>query len=150
MKGYAEREVFTARQMKLWRRAVELVERVPGVVSPSTQARWNMADRYVRCHELARAAGRILGLEVADGWYGFVEHSWLWTQPPDRIDGQMLGPLPDILDVYLPGHLPQVQLIHMYSSLLQQYRPSAPRTDVNERVVDGLEHLMRTGRRKRS
>lgn len=146
MKGYAAHEVFSKRQLRLLRRATELVSRVPTLI---LRAGADPLYDYVRCHELARAVGHLLKLEVVDGWYGFVEHTWLWTSPPERVHGQMLGPLPDVLDVYMPGHLPQVQLIHQYGSLLLPYRPGIPRDDIREAEVETLTAPMST-RRKRS
>lgn len=134
MKGYAECEIFSKRELKLLQTAQALVRRVPGRVQP----RRGVRAQWVRCHELARAIGKILKLEVADGWYGFVEHSWLWTSRSQRIDGQHLGPLPNILDLYVPGRLPQVQLVHTSATVGLQYRPGSPRDDINDELVAQL------------
>ncbi len=102
MKGYAEQEVFSELEMAMWHRATKFVAAVP--------------DRYgyeVRCHELARAVGRLLNVPVVDGMFGgLVEHSWLSIpRPPDR------SPTSVVLDVYVPGVIPQVQLVDI-SALL--------------------------------
>lgn len=54
----------------------------------------------------ARFVGARLDLVVQDGYFGFVEHSWLWTGPQP----QLIWQIPNILDTYVPGALPQVQL----------------------------------------
>ena len=67
--SYSEREVFTAGERDLLRRAEACVARIPSRLSDS------------RCHEVARAVGFYLGLAHQDGSYGFVDHTWLWTAP---------------------------------------------------------------------
>ena len=111
MNGYAETEVFTPREKLLLRQATELVEIAP----------YEVYGNLVRCHELARAVGKVLGLEHEDGRYGFVEHTWLWTEP--RADEKFCAPwvLPNVLDVYTPGSMPQVQLVHMATGLPARY-----------------------------
>lgn len=82
----------------------------------------------VRCHELARAVHRCLGglrTAVADGYLGFVEHSWL--ELPGRL----------VLDVYAPGRLPQVQLVSTHSSVAV-FRRSTTRTDVSQSLIASL------------
>lgn len=64
------------------------------------------APFLIRCHELAHAMQRIfisLGIqfETVDGMYGPIEHTWLVTTRGN------------ILDTYVPGREPQVQLIDM-------------------------------------
>lgn len=138
MKSYSARKVFAPRELRLLARAERLVACAPG----------KLHGEYVRCHELARAVGRILGLPVADGWYGFVEHSWLWTKQPDLVDGP-LGLLPNILDVYVPGRVPQVELVHVSAGcLLSAYRPNRPREDIDLELVNELVSLCRSGRKR--
>lgn len=100
----------------------------------------------IRCHELARAVGRILELPVSDGRYGVrgllrVDHSWLrvgnWHNWYDT----------KILDVYVPGALPQVQLLVYGSHTLptrELYHQGVEyeRTDINEAFVDRLVEVM--------
>lgn len=62
MEGYAAREVFSPREKELLRMAQMLVEAVP----------YELDGKIVRCHELARAVGYHLDLEVADGHFGFM------------------------------------------------------------------------------
>lgn len=124
MENYAESEVFKAEEVRLWRQAVRFVEALP--------------DEKFRCHELARAIGRLLNLEVQDGRYGFVEHTWLWTTPFEE-----KCRLPNVLDVYIPGALPQVQLIHTDRSFLPvNYRWDHPRDDIQQDVVDRLCQIL--------
>ena len=124
MKNYAESEIFTPKELQLWRQAVQLVEALP--------------DEEFRCHELARAVGRRLGLEVQDGRYGFVEHTWLWTTP-----FKSKWRLPNVLDVYVPGSLPQVQLINTDRTALPVgYFWGHPREDIKQDVVERLCQIL--------
>ena len=140
MRGYAEKSLLTNVEIALLRRATALVDRVGDELGT------------VRCHELARAVGRVLDLEVQDGSYGFVEHSWLWTTPfpKDFHEEQVHLGFPNILDVYTPGQVPMVQLLVCgeHGALPHvgwSYRPAwRPRTDVDWVVVDELESMMRT------
>jgi hypothetical protein len=131
VKSYSELEVFSPEELLLWRRAVDLVARIP---EPGS-------GREIRCHELARAMGRVLGLEVQDGHYGFVEHSWLWTRPLPRsaLTRETRLGFPNILDVYAVGQMPQVQLVACENPGLPHvgwaYRPGKAREDVDEQMV---------------
>lgn len=78
-----------------------------------------MDGEPVRCHELARAVGQMLKLEYEDGRFGFVEHTWLWTSPCDKTVAPWV--LPNVLDVYTPGSMPMVQLVHMATGLPPRY-----------------------------
>lgn len=124
MKGYAELEVFTPAEVELLRQATAMVALLDD-------------DPEIRCHELARAIGQRLGLTFKDGFYGFVEHTWLWTTPYEG-EGEQLWRLPNILDVYVPGELPQVQLIHTTTALPMPYRFGPPRDDIRGGVVRRL------------
>lgn len=103
----------------------------------------------LRCHELARAVGRILGLEHEDGVYGFVDHTWLWTAALDResplVRETRIG-FPNILDVYSVGQLPMVRLVECGHASLPHmgwsYRPRRPRKDVDDAMVDRLVRIM--------
>lgn len=111
MEGYAAQELFSPRERELLRAAQMLVEAVP----------YELDGKLVRCHELARAVAYHLDLEIADGHYGFMEHSWLWTKP---LEGRADDPpvlLPNVLDVYTPGALPQVQLVYLTSGMPERY-----------------------------
>lgn len=109
MIGYAEKEVFTPKELSLWQRAVNLVEKVP----------YELRGESIRCHELARAVGRVLGLDHEDGKFGFVEHTWLWVEPLDRTIAPWV--MPNVIDVYVPGSVPSVQLVHMATGLPTRY-----------------------------
>jgi len=108
MIGYAQREIFTPLELKLRDHANTLVAIAP----------YEIDGEPVRCHELARAIGAVLGLQHEDGRFGFVEHTWLWTKPIDREHAPWM--LPNILDVYVPGSVPQVQLIDTQHTGLPQ------------------------------
>lgn len=122
MRGYAATEMFERAEVRLWERATVLVERVP-------------EDWEVRCHELARAVGRLLDLDVVDGKFGAVEHSWL-VLPPRHV-----------LDVYTPGVVPLVTLRDLHWGLPDTplYKPGDPRDDIEDKVVDNLAWVMTHG-----
>jgi len=124
MRPYAEQEVFSTREVELFRQATALVALLPDL-------------EELRCHELARFIGERLGLEVQDGYFGFVEHSWCWTTPRAD-DSEYLWRLPNILDVYVPGELPQVQLIHTTTALPMPYRFGASRRDIRSDLLAKL------------
>ncbi len=131
--SYSEREVFDTRELDLWRRATRLCAYIP--------------ERFanVRCHELARAVGRVLALPVEDGLYGFVDHSWLWTRPVQRLPTSRIG-WPNILDVYAVGRLPMVMLVASEPTGLPHvgwaYRTGPDRRqDIDERQVEELANL---------
>lgn len=129
MISYAENEVFSDQELRYWEQATRIIAKIEDEVP------------LLRCHELCRVVGELLGLPVCDGYYGMVDHSWLWLGDAPHI----FGPLPNILDVYCPGRLPQVQLIHSSNSLPFEYRRHAPRTDIRQDVVTRLvAHVFRT------
>jgi hypothetical protein len=128
VKSYTESEAFKPFELQLLASAIVAVMRMPDEID----------GRWLRCHEVARAVGNFLDLAVCDGWYGMVEHSWLWTREPEIVEGAFLGGLPNILDVYVPGGMPQVQLIHTSSALPLNYRRGDPRTDIDARTVELL------------
>ena len=81
----------------------------------------------LRCHELARAIRRVIGdrtLLVVDGHCGPVEHSWLRCA-----DGV-------IVDAYVPGRLPSVQIVD--SIVAGLYRPGPARRDIRRAIVTRL------------
>jgi hypothetical protein len=132
VRGYAYSEVFGERERHLLLRATELVRCLP---------ERGIDGGPLRCHEVARVVGKLLGLEVADGYYGFVEHSWCWTGAFEP--NMQRYRLPNILDPYVPGHLPQVQLVSLQSALMSPYRHGKARGDVRHGVVEHLCALFR-------
>jgi hypothetical protein len=138
MHSYSETNVFSPRELNLLERATSLVALLPDEPKP------------VRCHELARAVREVLGLEVQDGHYGFVDHTWLWTSPLNddcRKFPSRLG-FPNVLDVYSAGQLPMVRLVACAHPQLPHvgwsYRPGNARTDVDARLVERLVATMTT------
>jgi len=123
MRTYAERVCFPDFY-------VETLSRTQGYVA-------RVADTWgneLRCHELARAVQRVLDpprLIVVDGLCGPVEHSWLIFG-----DGT-------ILDPYVPGRLPAVQLIDKL--LGSHYTRHSARRDIRETIVDRLVREMLEG-----
>lgn len=85
MEGYGATS-FSLDELELLRQATEIVGLLPD-------------DDRLRCHEVARIVGQVLRLEVLDGHYGIVDHSWCMT--PNR----------RIIDPYAVGRLPMVQLV---------------------------------------
>jgi hypothetical protein len=130
MIGYAHKEVFNQFEISCFKDARNLMDRMP---SHDTDGNW------IRCHELVRAVGPELGLPWMDGSYGMVEHSWLWTRPFEPFT-----PVPNILDLYCPGRLPQVQLIHSSAHLPYEYRRGEDRTDIRQSVVEFLKQRIRS------
>lgn len=130
MKSYSEATIFTRREMLLLKQAKQLVGSIPD--------RQDAAD--IRCHELARAVGVVLGLTYIDGKFGFVEHTWLSTFR-DRGDKE------NILDVYAVGMMPMVILVdahHLTLQLPRLYKPSKEaRKDIRWDVVKDLEKQLR-------
>jgi hypothetical protein len=133
MIGYAAREIFTEQEGDLLAKAEGLVDVAP----------YELEGDLVRCHELARAVGRILDLQYCDGWFGMIDHSWLWTRPPRLIDGFFADGVPNVLDVYAPGRLPQVVLVASSPHLPYEYRRGDGRSDVRAPTVEALIELMR-------
>lgn len=127
MRGYAWHEIFTAEEIRLRAAAARLVEALP----------YQLGNKPLRCHEVARAVGHMLGLQAVDGWFGMVEHSWLWATP-----FVPLSPLPNVLDPYRPGCHPQVLLLHSSSHLPFDYRRGDPRKDVRHAVVRRLIKIL--------
>jgi len=114
---YAERVCFLRSHKELLFRVEPLVARVSGA--------WG---NELRCHELARAVHVIVAdeepkLVVVDGKCGPIEHSWL--------------ALPDaIIDPYVPGRLPAVQIVDPIVAL--DYRPGKRRSDIRQAIVAAL------------
>jgi hypothetical protein len=131
MIGYAEREIFTQRELQVLEKADQLVQLAP----------YELQGDEVRCHELARAVGQLLKLHVVDGWYGHVSHSWLWLEPLVECGFPRL--VPRILDCYCPGRLPQVQLVDCSTVLPFEYRRGDSRIDIRHHVVHELVEMMR-------
>lgn len=125
MIGYAERHHLSPVLVAVYRRACTLVERVSHTARDGSE---------VRCHELARAVAHRLAVggsaaEVVDGSLWCVEHTWILLQ------GQGERAL---LDVYAPGRVPQVQLLHDHPVVSRGYERGPERRDVRQVVVDDL------------
>jgi len=142
MQPYAETNIFTVEERILCRKAQNLVGFIPDA---------DLRFRDLRCHELAIAVGTVLGLPVATGWFDHVEHSWLWSRKILALpsygyrDYLVAGEEVNILDVYVPGALPQVQLVN-YSAWMLPFKrcyilAHNPRSDIKEYVVRHLLDL---------
>lgn len=138
MRSYSATDIFSTLELDLLARAERMVAAIPEELDRAHQI---VHGSRVRCHELARAVGRLLELHWQDGYYGFVEHTWLWTTAPSRFG------LPNILDVYAVGSLPQVRLVACTNPSLPHvgwaYRPAATRTDIDDSLLRRLEEVMR-------
>jgi hypothetical protein len=141
MTPYAEKEIFTEEEISLFYRANDSICVLSSDDFPEE----------IRCHELARAAGRILDLPCTDGWYGSVNHTWLWTRHPTHEElelwsksGWFHEDRPRILDVYLPGVIPSIALIDTWALLPQWkfYKPGPPREDIDYNLVDRMVERM--------
>jgi hypothetical protein len=120
---YAERVCFRPSHLDLLTRVEACVARV--------STTWG---NELRCHELSRAVHDVVryrepGLEVIDGKCGPIEHSWLRFS-----DGT-------ILDPYVPGRLPAVQIIDPIVGV--SYRLGEPRSDIRQWIVERLVREMR-------
>ena len=114
MIGYSQQEVFSMNDLTWMRHAQHIVAQLP-------------EHPQVRCHEVARVVAMLcFGVEVVDGKFGAVEHSWLLTR--DKA----------ILDCYAVGSLPMVQLVDPHIPGGTPYTPGEKRTDIRTEV---LQHL---------
>src|SRR5271166_5239652 len=139
MKSYSETKVFTLEELGLLERARAYVARVDESVFKVP----------VRCHELARAVGKLLGLKYEDGVYsllpeigGGVDDSWLLV--PRDFTGERVGC--SILDVYAVGSLPQVRLLDGSSHAAPHHRnfiKRGERDDIDAVTVERLIQMMR-------
>lgn len=91
----------------------------------------------LRCHEVARVVGAVLSLEVQDGHYGHIQHSWLLVYQAGELR-------PFVLDPYCVGRLPIVQLVDIHMNLPRVYLACCPRTDINEQQIRELLMLLET------
>lgn len=113
---YAERSCFQPRHLHVFARVQAIVARVA-----------NTWGNELRCHELARAVHAVVAdstIAVVDGHCGPIEHSWLQFS-----DGL-------ILDAYVPGRLPSVQIVDSIVGVM--YRPGPTRTDLKQSIIDRL------------
>jgi hypothetical protein len=146
MRSYSD-GVFTPEEQVLLREATRIIEMLPDPEEVLRGVRY-ARPRDLRCHELARAVGEVLGLAVQDGHYGAVEHSWLWTTKDP--------PYTAILDVYCVGSLPQVRLLDGWAllphlrtkedglpAIRTAYVPGELRTDIDEAKIRELVDLIR-------
>ncbi len=121
MKGFMHSNC-SADTLQILAKAAAIVEALPDIDG-------------LRCHEVVRVVGAILSLEVQDGHYGHVEHSWLLVYQAGEVR-------PYILDTYCVGRLPVVQLVDTHMSLPRLYLTCCPRTDINERQIRELIALL--------
>jgi hypothetical protein len=137
MISHSERAIFMPNELELLRKATLLVAAIPD----------DLED--LRCHEVARAVGQVLDLPIQDGFYGFVQHTWLWVEKPSfefKPKDLRWRVAPRILDVYCIGSLPIVRLLDSATSLPHvglNYHIGAPRDDIDEIVVEHLVSIMK-------
>jgi hypothetical protein len=142
MRSYSETDVFPRPILELFTMAHFAVSGLPDC---------DAAHELLRCHEVARIIERRLRrqldkhgyliieekaapplklhIEVVDGHYHHIEHSWL-------IVG--LHAPTYILDVYAVGRMPQVQLLTPDLGHAALFRPGPWRTDIRRDVVEAL------------
>ena len=141
MRGYSEQEIFSKYEVHVLDQVSRMLAELPDIPD-------------VRCHELTRAVGRAFRLEHQDGFYGFVDHSWLWTTPLSEARQALrktrIG-FPNILDVYSVGQLPMVRLVACESSSLPHvgwaYRPGDAREDIDLKMVETIYRALMDGPR---
>lgn len=133
MIGYNARRTFRKEERYLLKKAIEFVRSV----NEKAICRRFPVFVNIRCHELARAVGKLLRLRVVDGYvveqFGIGDHSWLLT------------PAGNILDVYAVARLPVVQLVQQERhALARTYQEGHLTLDVpiNKGVVDALVKMM--------
>ena len=111
---YAERQCFRPQHVQILRLVEAHVARV-----------FDAWGNELRCHEIARAVHLVLGepesIRVVDGKCGPIEHSWIVL--PGGV----------ILDPYVPGRMPAVQMIDPLVGIA--YRSGSCRDDVRDEIV---------------
>lgn len=131
--SYSARKVFSVGEMIAFHEAERIV----------STFRLPPAGQEMRCHEIARAVcdclnqlGNVVGgLQVVDGKYGGVEHSWIALPRPEHI-----------IDTYAVGRLPMVQLVEIGHWALPEhkgYTAGPAREDIDQSVVDYLKSLVK-------
>ncbi len=164
MKSYSTTHIFSEREQHLHEMATHLIshldeqavldaaDRLRGHTVKSVELGSSEEGREpLRCHELARAVGKLFDLPHQDGTYSHVDHSWLWTGPIERdlahhVRAGHRGFTPNVLDVYSVGRLPQVQLIDMHHMGLPHsvsYIVGREREDIDQHIVSALVRAMR-------
>lgn len=136
------RDPFTVKEFQAWAMAFKLILELEA--NPI---------QGMRCHEIVRAMGRVLNMDVVDGYvgtafedFGGVQHSWLWTAPfPQTEDPKSLMAWNgNILDPWVQAGVPRAQLISgrlEMGNLYIRYRPGKPRTDIRNEEIDELERF---------
>ena len=134
---YAERTIFSAKACALYADAVDVLKRVGD--------HW---ANELRCHELVRATRGVLELlgheniVHVDGKLGMIEHSWLIGYTHSVFSG-MLVKSDYILDVYCPGRIPSVQLIHCSHAITNNYIEGERRVDIKHDIIAKLKKEMK-------
>lgn len=131
MQSYSEIYVFTEEELSLYKKAIDLVDKIPKYLT--IDERDILTFEELRCHELARAVGLKLNLPVIDGKYGIVEHSWLRTVGKGKYN---------VIDVYCVGSLPLVQLRDIDFKLPHQYSQGEPRRDIDDKIIEKLLDIL--------
>jgi hypothetical protein len=121
METYSQREVFGTSDFIYYRKARRFVQRMPSYGSRGEQ---------LRCHEVARAVVRVVGLPlefVRDGYYELAcQHSWI------------VLPSGHVLDAYAVGRHPPVQLVAVVTTLPKRFNERDIGVVVDERTVSWL------------
>lgn len=136
MISYSAVTVFAPSDLKLLKRATEIVEAIT-----STKCYIKSTRDCIRCHEVARVVQQIIepwkDMEVVDGMYRGrllgVEHSWLRYRSSHGSYDAM------VLDVYAVGSLPMVQLVDDGGGSSGPFVAGEERTDIDEDWVRSQE-----------
>lgn len=154
MISYTERTIFTSGDLELFEFAARAVALAPHLIEfqfAFDKARGaSSATREVRCHEMARAVVDVLVLarinhlsfvppllSVIDGHCGPIEHSWICYTTREHAFTSAR-----ILDVYVPGRVPMVQLVDPFAAG-KTYVQGLPRDDIRATDVRALVAAMR-------
>jgi hypothetical protein len=126
MRSISEREYIPKKYVEILKRAELAVHWLPDDIAEGS---------LIRCHELARAVGDWLELDVIDGKFCHVDHSWLLVEDRSPRESHL------ILDVYAVAQLPQVQLVNLswhVHEFQQCYIKGAPRKDIDRKLVQKM------------
>lgn len=125
MRGYSGLEVFKGEECEVLEKATAIVQQLPE----------KFEGKLLRCHEVSRVVGKLLGLKVRDGRYGPYDHSWCLLPMHTHVR--------HILDPYCIARLPQVQIIELVVPHSDLYVVSDEvRDDIDAKLVAYLMALV--------
>ena len=120
MRGFSDTKMLNSNELELMGKAARYISIIPSSIG-------------FRCREVSRAIGYLLNLQVQDGHYGLVEHSWLWLQPWTWGTHP-----PSILDPYVIEYVPKVRIVEFNPSIRDLYNPRKDPYVINQNMVNTL------------